>query len=86
MDEVDCEEDGSGPDRFRETLGLVPLVFGLLTTHDLPALRCLPPCAATTHLVRREDDDFLRVARRSRSEAREEAVLCMWEEAAARDG
>jgi len=37
-----------------------------------------------THLVRREDDDFLPVA--SRLEVREELVLCEREEATAREG
>ena len=35
------------------------------TTHDLLAFRCLPPRALATHFIRREDDGFLPVARRS---------------------
>jgi hypothetical protein len=61
VDEVDGEQ--GRPVLHRELLGLVPLAFDFLPTHDLPAFRCLPPPAAATHLVRRADDDFLPVAR-----------------------
>ena len=92
MGATDSGEDGFEPDRFRETLGLGAFLFDFLTTHVLRAFRCLPPCGAATHLVRRAGDDCLRVV--SCAEAREAAVIYEEEEeeeeeeraAAVRDG